>query len=99
MVALIIQLISGAVGGNIAGAILSKFNLGPVGNSIAGIIGGGIGGHLLSMLTAGGAASAATNSGMDMSSILSSIGGGGIGGAIVMAIVGLIKSQMSKSTT
>ena len=103
MVALIIQLISGAVGGNIAGAILSKFNLGPVGNSIAGIIGGGIGGHLLTMLTAGGAASAATavaaNSGMDMSAILSSIGGGGIGGAIVMAIVGLIKSQMSKSTT
>jgi len=32
-----------------------------------------------------------------MSSILSSVGGGGVGGAIVMAIVGLIKSQMSKS--
>jgi hypothetical protein len=32
-----------------------------------------------------------------MSSILSSVGGGGIGGAIVMVIVGLIKSQMAKS--
>jgi hypothetical protein len=39
MVALIIQLISGAVGGNIAGAILKNFNLGPIGNSIAGLIG------------------------------------------------------------
>ena len=36
MIPLIIQLISGAVGGNIAGAILKNFNLGPIGNSIAG---------------------------------------------------------------
>jgi len=34
MVPLIIQLISGAVGGNIAGALLKNFNLGPIGNSI-----------------------------------------------------------------
>jgi uncharacterized membrane protein YeaQ/YmgE (transglycosylase-associated protein family) len=37
--ALILQLISGGVGGNIAAALLKKFNLGPVGNSIAGIAG------------------------------------------------------------
>jgi uncharacterized membrane protein YeaQ/YmgE (transglycosylase-associated protein family) len=43
MIPLIIQLISGAVGGNIAGAILKNLNLGPIGNSIAGIVGGGIG--------------------------------------------------------
>jgi len=103
MVALIIQLISGAVGGNIAGAVLSKLNLGPVGNSIAGIIGGGLGGQLLNMvLSHSGAASSVASaasgaSGMDMSSILSSVGGGGVGGAVVMAIVGLIKSQMAKS--
>jgi uncharacterized membrane protein YeaQ/YmgE (transglycosylase-associated protein family) len=100
MVALIIQLISGAVGGNIAGALMKNFNLGPIGNSIAGLVGGGLGGQLLGMLTSGGAASAvsAAGSGMDVSSILSSIGGGGIGGAVVMAIVGLIKTQMSKSS-
>jgi hypothetical protein len=40
MIPLIIQLISGAVGGNIAGAILKNLNLGPIGNSIAGIVGG-----------------------------------------------------------
>ena len=40
--ALIVQLISGAAGGNIAGALLKKLSLGPVGNSIAGIVGGGL---------------------------------------------------------
>jgi uncharacterized membrane protein YeaQ/YmgE (transglycosylase-associated protein family) len=99
MLPLIIQLISGAVGGNIAGAVLKNFNLGPIGNSIAGLIGGGIGGQLLGMLTSGGAAAAMSSagSGLDMSSILSSVGGGGVGGAIVMAIVGLIKTKMAKA--
>jgi len=94
---LIIQLISGAVGGNIAGTVLKNFNLGPIGNSIAGIVGGGIGGQLLGMLTSGGAAAA--SGGLDAGSILSSIGGGGVGGALVMAIIGLIKTQMAKSTS
>lgn len=51
---LIIQLISGAVGGNIIGALLKKFSLGVVGNSIAGLVGGGLGGQFLgNMLGAG----------------------------------------------
>jgi uncharacterized membrane protein YeaQ/YmgE (transglycosylase-associated protein family) len=94
--ALIIQLVSGAVGGNVAGSLMSKFNLGPVGNSIAGIVGGGLGGQLLSMITSGSTAAAAPTGGMGLSSIISSVAGGGVGGAIVMAIIGLIKSQMSK---
>jgi hypothetical protein len=100
MLPLIIQLISGAVGGNIAGALLKNFNLGPIGNSIAGLIGGGIGGQLLGMLTSGGASTAAITaggSGLDLSTILSGVGGGGVGGAVVMVIVGLIKSKMGKS--
>ena len=36
IVSLIIQLVSGAAGGNIAGSLLKKLDLGPVGNSIAG---------------------------------------------------------------
>jgi uncharacterized membrane protein YeaQ/YmgE (transglycosylase-associated protein family) len=95
---IIMQLISGGVGGNIAGALLKKFNLGPIGNTIAGILGGVGGGQLLSML--GGAAApaaAAASSGFDMSSILSSVGGGGVGGAVLMVVVGLIKSQMAKT--
>ena len=42
IIGLIIQLISGAVGGNIAGSALKQYNLGTLGNSIAGVIGGGI---------------------------------------------------------
>jgi len=93
---LLIQLVSGAVGGNIAGAALKKYDLGTAGNSIAGIVGGGLGGQILGMLTGGGAAAAGAG-GMDIGSILGNIGGGGIGGAILMIIVGLLKSAMAKS--
>jgi uncharacterized membrane protein YeaQ/YmgE (transglycosylase-associated protein family) len=92
-------LIAGGVGGNIAAAVLKKLDLGPVGNTIAGIVGGVGGGQLLSMLMSGGAAAASGGGGMDMSSILGNVAGGGVGGAIVMAIVGAIKTQMSKSST
>jgi uncharacterized membrane protein YeaQ/YmgE (transglycosylase-associated protein family) len=100
MIALIIQLLSGAVGGNIAGALFKNINLGTIGNSIAGILGGALGGQLLHMVLGGGAANAATtatSSGFDLTSILSNVGGGGIGGAVLMAIVGFVRSQMSKS--
>jgi hypothetical protein len=93
LVPLIIELISGAVGGNIAGALLKQFSLGPVGNSIAGIVGGGVGGQLLGMLVPaiGGAA---TGGGFDVGALVGQIAGGGVGGAIVMIIVGLIKQKM-----
>ena len=98
IVGLIIQIVSGAVGGNISGAPIKIFNLGPLGNSIAGIVGGGLGGQLLTMLISRGTAvGGASTGGMDLSSILSSVAGGGVGGAVLMAIIGLIKSQMSKS--
>ena len=94
MMAILLQLISGGVGGNIAGALLKKLNLGPVGNSIAGVIGGVITGQILKMAGSGGVAAAtaaASSSGMDMGSILSNVGGAGIGGAVLAAIVGLVK--------
>src|SRR5713101_6139198 len=95
---LLIQLISGAAGGNAAGAMLKQFSLGPVGNSILGLIGGGVGGQLVHMLAAGGAGSAAAaTSGLDLGSIISNVAGGGVGGSILMIIVGLIKSKMAKS--
>jgi hypothetical protein len=97
ILALIIQLISGAVGGNIAGAVLKKLDLGTLGNSIAGILGGGLGGQLLSMLGIGtAAAGGAAASGLDLGTILSSIAGGGVGGGLLMAIVGAIKTAMAK---
>ena len=94
IVSLIIQLISGAVGGNVAGALLKNFSLGTAGNSIAGILGGGIGGTILSAMLGGGATAAgAAATGGDM---LGNIAGGGIGGAILMIIIGIIKGIAAK---
>ena len=90
---LVIQLVSGAVGGNAAGKLMPKSSLGTVGNSIAGIVGGGLGGQLLGMLGVGDGAAAGN---MDISSILTSIAGGGVGGGVLMAIVGIIKGMMTK---
>lgn len=98
LTSLIIQLISGAAGGNIAGAILKKYDLGPIGNSIVGIIGGGLGGQLLGLLGVGGASAGAAAGGLDIGSIVSSVAGGGVGGGVLMAIVGVIRQSMSKSS-
>ncbi|CAL2091899.1 conserved membrane protein of unknown function [Tenacibaculum sp. 190524A02b] len=81
---LIISLLTGALGGNLAGALLKKFSLGTLWNSVVGILGGGLGAQLLGML------------GIDLSGILGSIAGGGVGGGVLMVIVGLIKNAMWK---
>lgn len=89
---IIVQLISGAVGGNAAGAALKNQSLGTIGNTIAGIVGGGLGGQLLSLLIpalTGGAS-------MDAGAIVSNVAGGGVGGAVVMIVVGLIKKALGK---
>ncbi len=83
---LIISLVSGAAGGNIAGALMKKFSLGLAGNSLVGILGGGIGSQIIGML----------GSGADMGGILGTVAGGGVGGGVLMAIIGVIKSAMNK---
>lgn len=89
---LLIQLVSGALGGNAAGAAMKKSSLGTIGNSIVGILGGGLGGQLLGMLGLGSGSGE-----LDAGSIVSSIAGGGVGGAVLLAIVGAIKGAMGKS--
>tara|TARA_R110002074_G_scaffold75439_2_gene172407 strand:+ start:1058 stop:1357 length:300 start_codon:yes stop_codon:yes gene_type:complete len=93
---LIIQLISGAVGGNVAGKLMKGSSLGTLWNSVTGILGGGLGGTVLGMLGLGGAEAAAASTGMDLSSILGSVAGGGVGGGILMAIIGMVKKAMAK---
>src|SRR5215510_11290723 len=93
IISLIIEIISGAVGGNVAGAAMKENSLGTLGNSIAGIVGGGLGGTILQSVTG----NAATGGGsLDLTTILSNVAGGGVGGAILMAVIGLIKNQMAK---
>jgi uncharacterized membrane protein YeaQ/YmgE (transglycosylase-associated protein family) len=89
---LLIQLISGALGGNIAGSLLKNVSLGTLGNSIAGIVGGGIGGQILDQVfhtaVAGGA--------LDPVAIITQVLGGGVGGGVLLAIVGAIRNAMAK---
>lgn len=91
MIELIVQILSGAVGGNVAGKVLKNFSLGTLGNSLVGILGGGLGGQLLGMIGIG------TGGGdMDIAGILGSVAGGGVGGSVLMVIVGLIKKAIAK---
>ncbi len=87
-----IEAVSGAIGGNVAGAAMKENSLGTVGNSIAGILGGGLGGTILHSVMG---SAVAGGGGMDLQSILANVGGGGVGGAILMAVVGMIKNKMA----
>ncbi len=96
MLGTIIGLASGALGGNLAGALLKNANMGTLWNSVAGIAGGGLGASLLGMLSPEMGAAAASES-MNLSSILGSVGGGVAGGGVVMTVIGFIKNMMNKS--
>ena len=91
---LIIQLISGLVGGNAAGAGLKEKSLWPLGNSLAGLVGGGLGGQILSALLGLGTTSAA--SGLDIGSLIGQIASGGGSGAILTIVVALLKQALAK---
>jgi hypothetical protein len=87
---LIIQIIGGAAGGNVIGALLKNVNLDKI---VATIIGGIAGGQLADLTglleqvigSAGGGAEMAGQGGASA-----------IGGAVLTAIVGLIKKAMAK---
>lgn len=93
LVSLAVNLVSGLVGGNVAGAAWKDKSLGAIGNSIAGIIGGAAGGYIMQavgMLNSLGVAD------MSISSLLGNVGSGVVGGAVLTAIAGMIKKSMSK---
>lgn len=91
LTSLLVQVIGGAVGGNVAGAAMKDKSLGTVGNSIAGILGGGIGGQILSALGV-----AVATGGTDLSSIAGNAGTGGAGGAVLLIVIALVKKFLKK---
>lgn len=92
---LIIQIIAGLLGGNVAGAGAKNLSLGTAGNSVVGGIGGLLGGFLTSML--GGEAGAALDlSNLDIGALVQSVAGGGVGGAILTVIAGMLKKALIK---
>ena len=105
---LIVQLIGGAIGGNVIAQIVKQLNLGPTGNTIAGVIGGvvltwiagkvpGLDG-LVGAVSSGaaGTAGAAASSGVDAGALAGQGIVGIIGGAVLTAIVGAIKNRSAK---
>ena len=105
---LIISLISGAVGGNIAGkAVSEEKDLGPLANTILGLVGGGAGDFILKalgILAATGAATGMAANGaqptgneLDIGTILANIGVSGATGAVLTAIITLLKTLSRKN--
>lgn len=88
---IIIQVISGAVGGLAAGMAMKKQSLGPVGNGIAGLLGGGLGGQLLALLGV-----AVAGGGTDAGGIAGNIATGGVGGGALLAIIGTVRKAIGK---
>ncbi len=87
---LLISLVSGAIGGNVAGGLMKNLNLGLLGNSITGIL-GGIGGQALLMLGMGGAEAGGA---MDIGSIAAQVASGGVGGGVLLALAGMIRAAL-----
>jgi len=99
MIGTIISLLTGALGGNVAGKLMPNASLGTLWNSVAGIAGGGIGSTILGMLGIGAATATdvAAGGGMPDASTLLGMGGSGlVGGGVVMAIIGFVKNMMNK---
>lgn len=85
---ILLQLVAGAIGGNIGGAAMNKTNLGGLGNTIAGAIGGVGAGQLLPIVIG-----LATATGFDVGNLAAS----GVGGLVLQLVIGLIKAQMNRS--
>lgn len=94
LIPLLVQLIGGAAGGNIVGALLKNINLSKVVATVAGILGGVGGGQLASVTGLLEKVLGATGGGAE---IAGQGGAAAIGGALLTAIVAFIKKAMDKS--
>ncbi|WET09158.1 MULTISPECIES: hypothetical protein [unclassified Pseudomonas] len=87
-ISLLVQIISGAVGGNLAG--MTKQSLGTGLNTLLGGVGGLVLGQIVSALT--GTPGGET---LDVAAVGSNIVGGGVGGLVLTWVIGFIKSKMA----
>jgi hypothetical protein len=103
IVPILVQLIAGGAGGNVIGQLAKQLNLGTAGNSIVGAIGGLAGTWLAGMIPGldsmvGAAAGAAGTAGsLDFGALAGQGATGLVGGGLLTAIAGVIKSAMAKS--
>jgi len=95
ILSLTLQLVAGAFGGNIAGALVPKLSLGPRGNALAGLVGGGFGGTLLTALIAPHAAG--TTMDPEFGSLFAQIVGSGAGGAVSALLMGFLQRTLGRA--
>ncbi|MBS4042642.1 MAG: hypothetical protein KGZ59_02375 [Chitinophagaceae bacterium] len=84
---LITVLVSGAIGGNLAGQLMPRVSMGRVFNSLFGIIGGGLGGYLFDQFGMTGTGVPGSGS-KDVMNILTTFAGGCLSGGTIMLIIG-----------
>jgi hypothetical protein len=89
---ILINLITGALGGAAVGKSSPMFDLGTIGNIIAGLVGGGVLGQIVTLLLPSVMAAAASGN-LSIGGIISQVIAGGAGGAILTAIIGAIKNK------
>ena len=82
---LIASLISGGVGGNLAGMLMKKFSLGTLWNTVVGVLGGAGGMQLLELVGMLGGEGG----------LIANIAGSAVGGGVLMTIVSMVKSAMA----
>ena len=85
LTSLLVQAVSGAVGGSAVGAAAKNYSLSPIGNAIAGAVGGGVLGQLIGNFA-----------GPMIEGWIGNIVGGGVGGIVVTLVAGLISNMTSK---
>ena len=89
---ILINLVAGALGGIGAGKSSPNFDLGTAGNLISGLVGGGVLGQIVTLLLPTVLA-AAQSGNLSVSGIISQAVAGGAGGAVLTAIIGVIKNR------
>lgn len=88
LINLLVQIISGAVGGNLAG--MTKQSLGTGINTFLGGVGGLVLGQIVSAMT--GTSGGET---LDVAAVGSNIVSGGVGGLVLAWVAGFIKSKIA----
>lgn len=93
IVGMLVNVVSGAVGGNVSGAALKEKSLGTIGNTVAGAIGGVAGGYILQAVDVLNSMGIAD---MQVGALATEAGLTAVCGAVLTAVIGFIKSKMAK---
>ncbi len=96
IVSLIVQIVGGAIGGNVVGQLSRTLSTGTLGNTLLGAIGGALGTFILPKL--GIPAEAINLAGsVDWAQVLTQLLGGAGSGAIVSGVIAAIRNATSRN--